>query len=127
MNDREADATFKGLIFSGALLLGYFGLFCLESSSFLALFGNMGAGKNSLINSFARKKLCSNGAGGKSITQEIKSFNFIRNDFDFNAIDTCGLYEKDEKENKKKIYRLKGLLAQFSKIKKISFVKKYDD
>ena len=127
MSDREADVKAKGLIFAGALLLGFFGLFGLESSSFFALVGNMGAGKSTLINAFARKKLCSAGAGGKSITQEIKSFNFICNEFEFNAIDTCGLDEKDEKENQKKINKLKGLLAQFPKIKKILLVKKYDD
>ena len=62
------------------------------------------------------QKLCSTGAGGKSITQEIKSFIFIRNEFEFNVIDTCGLNEKDEKENQKKINKLKGLLAQFPKL-----------
>ena len=102
MSDREADVKAKGLIFAGALLLVFFVFFGIESSSFFALVRNIWAGKSTLINAFARKKLCSAGAGGKSITQEIKSFNFICNEFEFNAIDTCGLNEKDEKDNQKR-------------------------
>ena len=111
MNDREADVTAKWLIFAGALLLVFFVFFGIESSSFFALVGGVWAGKSTLINAFARKKLFSTGAGGKSITKEIKSCNFIRNGYDFNAIDTCGLDEKRWERKTKKINKLKGLLA----------------
>lgn len=128
MSDSEADVNAKGLIFAGALLLGFFSLFGLESSSFFALVGNMGAGKSTLINAFAKNKnMCKTGPGGKSVTQEIESFNFVHKGRNFSAIDTCGLDEGNPEDFKKKANKLKGILGQFPKIKKIIFVKKLDD
>jgi GTPase SAR1 family protein len=128
MSDRELDAEMKAkaLVFTGAVLVGFYSLFGMSTSSYFAVIGDMGAGKSTLINALANdKNLCKVGATGNSVTQEIESKNFVRNGLHFNAIDTCGLDEPDDREKKLKTNKLKGLLAKYPKIKKIVIVKNF--
>jgi len=93
------------------------------NSSFFTVVGKTGAGKSSLINALARKKICKVGSGGNSVTPNSENVHFVSNGHLFNVIDTAGLDDEDEKKNKEKIGQLKGLLENYPKIKAIIIVK----
>lgn len=128
MSDKESENLAKTIVLAGTLIVGFIKLFGSDNDSFFACIGNMGAGKSTLINALSNKKnMCASSASGKSVTQDNNVYHFRELLHNFHAIDTGGLDEKSDEENEKKINKLKGLLAQFPKLKKILLVKKYND
>ena len=96
------------------------------NESYFAVLGLTGAGKSSFLNAISGyDDYCLIGALGKACTQKNQLVSFVYNNHRFNAIDTPGLDDTDN--NEEKVNVLKNLLKEHPKIKKIILVKKYND
>lgn len=95
------------------------------NESFFAVLGLTGMGKSSFLNAISDSESCVIGNLGKACTQTNQLVSFVYKNHRFNAIDTPGLDDTDN--NDQKINVLKGLLSVHPKIKKIILVKKYND
>lgn len=93
--------------------------------SYFAVLGLTGAGKSSFLNAISETESCLIGSLGKACTQVNQLVSFVFNNHRYNAIDTPGLDDTDN--NDQKVSILKGLLSAHPKIKKIIIVKKYND
>ena len=93
--------------------------------SYFAVLGLTGAGKSSFLNAISETDCCLIGSLGKACTQANQLVSFVFNNHRYNAIDTPGLDDTDN--NDQKVSILKGLLSAHPKIKKIIIVKKYND
>ena len=96
------------------------------NESYFAVLGLTGAVKISFLNTISEyDNYCLVGALGKACTQKNHLVSFVYNNHRFNAIDTPGLDDTDN--NEEKVNVLKNLLKEHPKIKKIILVKKYND
>lgn len=95
------------------------------NESYFAVLGLTGVGKSLFINAISGTESCEVGTTGKSCTQSNKLVSFVYNNHRFNVIDTPGLDDSDN--NNEKINILKNILKNHPKIKKIILVKKYSD
>lgn len=95
------------------------------NESYFAVIGLTGAGKSLFLNAISVSDSCRVGSLGKSCTQENQLVSFVYKNHRFNAIDTPGL--DDSNNNDEKIEKLKMVLKNHPKIKKIILVKKYND
>ena len=93
--------------------------------SYFSVLGLTGTGKSLFLNALSNTESCIVGSKGKSCTQNNQLVSFIYNNHRFNAIDTPGLDDSDN--NNEKIKILKNILKVHPKIKKIIVVKKYND
>lgn len=93
--------------------------------SYFSVLGLTGTGKSLFLNALSDTESCIVGSKGKSCTQNNQLVSFIYNNHRFNAIDTPGLDDSDN--NNEKIKILKNILKVHPKIKKIIVVKKYND
>lgn len=93
--------------------------------SYFSVLGLTGTGKSLFLNALSDTECCIVGSKGKSCTQNNQLVSFIYNNHRFNAIDTPGLDDSDN--NNEKIKILKNILKVHPKIKKIIVVKKYND
>ena len=84
-----------------------------------------GAGKSLFLNAISNTDSCPVGSQGKSCTQKNQLVSFVYKNHRFNAIDTPGLDDSDN--NDEKINTLKNILKNHPKIKKIILIKKYND
>ena len=95
------------------------------NESYFAVLGLTGAGKSSFLNAISDTESCEVGKKGKSCTQKNQLVTFVFNNHRFNALDTPGLDDSDN--NDEKVNTLKNILREHPRIKKIIFVKKYND
>ena len=95
------------------------------NESYFSVLGLTGTGKSLFLNAISDTESCIVGAKGKSCTQNNQLVSFIYSNHRFNAIDTPGLDDSDN--NNEKINILKNILKVHPKIKKIIVVKKYND
>ena len=93
--------------------------------SYFSVLGLTGTGKSLFLNALSDTESCIVGSKGKSCTQNNQLVSFIYNNHRFNAIDTPGLDDSDN--NNEKIKILKNILKVHPKIKKIIVIKKYND
>ena len=93
--------------------------------SYFAVLGLTGSGKSSFLNAISDSDSCKIGMLGISCTQKNQLVSFVFNNHRFNAIDTPGL--DDSNNNDEKVNILKNILKEHPKIKKIIIVKKYND
>ena len=96
----------------------------LHESCF-AIIGLTGAGKSSFLNAISDSDSCKVGTQGKSCTQGNQLVTFVYNNHRFNALDTPGLDDSDN--NDEKINTLKNILGSHPTIKTLIFIKKYND
>ena len=95
------------------------------NESYFAVIGLTGAGKSLFLNAISDSDSCRVDTSGKSCTQENQLVSFVYKNHRFNAIDTPGL--DDSNNNDEKIKNLKMVLKNHPKIKKIILVKKFND
>jgi hypothetical protein len=93
--------------------------------SYFAAIGRTGAGKSSLMNALSKTNLCTVSGKSKSCTQENKLISFIYNNHKFCAVDTPGLDDSDD--DNQKINFIKKLLTEQPKIKKLLIIKPYNE
>ena len=93
--------------------------------SYFAAIGRTGAGKSSFMNAMSKQNICVVSGKGKSCTQENKLITFIYNNHQYCAVDTPGL--DDSNDNNQKINFIKKLLTEQPKIKKLLIIKPYND
>ena len=93
--------------------------------SYFAVLGLTGAGKSSFLNAISDTDSCIIGKLGRACTQNIQLVSFAYDNHRFNALDTPGLDDTDNNEEKIKI--LKNILKEHPKIKKIIIIKKFSD
>lgn len=95
------------------------------NETYFAVLGLTGSGKSLFLNAISDTNSCLVGSLGKSCTQRNQLVSFVYNNHRFNAIDTPGLDDTDN--NDEKINTLKNILKNHPKIKKIIIVKKFND
>lgn len=95
------------------------------NESYFAVLGLTGVGKSSFLNAISDSESCEIGNSGKSCTQTNQLVSFVFNNHRFNAIDTPGLDDSDNDDEK--VNALKKVLKDHPTIKKIILVKKYND
>ena len=95
------------------------------NESYFAVLGLTGVGKSSFLNAISDSDSCLIGNFGKSCTQDKQLVSFVFNNHRFNAIDTPGLDDSDNDDEK--VNALKKVLKDHPTIKKIILVKKYND
>ena len=97
------------------------------NESYFAVLGLTGVGKSSFLNAISDSDSCVIGNCGKSCTQTNQLVSFVFNNHRFNGIDTPGLDDSDNDNEKVKANALKKVLKDHPTIKKIILVKKYND
>ena len=95
------------------------------NESYFAVLGLTGVGKSSFLNAISDSDSCIIGNFGKSCTQTNQLVSFVFNNHRFNAIDTPGLDDSDNDDEK--VNALKKVLKDHPTIKKIILVKKFND
>lgn len=95
------------------------------NESYFAVLGLTGVGKSSFLNAISDSDSCIISNLGKSCTQNNNLVSFVFNNHRFNAIDTPGLDDSDNDDEK--VNALKKVLKDHPTIKKIILVKKYND
>ena len=95
------------------------------NESYFAVLGLTGHGKSTFLNAISGMESCKVSSKGKSQTQKNQLVSFVYKNHRFNAIDTPGL--DDSTNNEEKINELKEILKVQPKIKKLILIKKYDD
>ena len=95
------------------------------NESYFAVVGLTGAGKSLFLNAISGYNSCIVASSGKACTQKNQLVSFVYNNHRFNALDTPGLDDTDN--NQEKIKMLKNILKVHPKIKKIIIIKKYND
>ena len=95
------------------------------NASFFVVLGLTGAGKSFFINAISDTNSCKVAASGKSCTQMNEMVSFVYNNHRYNALDTPGLDDSDN--NDEKINTLKNILGSHPTIKTLIFIKKYND
>ena len=93
--------------------------------SYFAVLGLTGAGKSLFLNAISDSDSCLISLLGKACTQKNQLVSFVYENHRYNALDTPGLDDTDNNEEKIKI--LKNILKEHPKIKKIIIIKKYND
>jgi len=102
-----------------------FDTFDYISESYFAVLGLTGAGKSSFLNAISDSESCVVGQVGKACTLNNQLVTFVYNNHRFIALDTPGLDDSDN--NEEKINNLKNILTLHPTIKAIIIVKKYND
>ena len=102
-----------------------FDTFDYTSESYFAVLGLTGAGKSSFLNAISDSESCVVGQVGKACTLNNQLVTFVYNNHRFIALDTPGLDDSDN--NDEKINNLKNILMFYPRIKAIIIVKKYND
>lgn len=95
------------------------------NESYFAVVGLTGAGKSMFLNAISDSNSCVVASTGKACTQVNQLVSFVYNNHRFNALDTPGLDDTDNNEEKIKL--LKNILKVHPKIKKIIIIKKFND
>jgi len=95
------------------------------NESYFAIIGLTGHGKSTFLNALSGFESCKVSSKGKSETQKNQLVSFVYKNHRFNAIDTPGL--DDSTNNEEKINEIKEILKVQPKIKKLILIKKYDD
>lgn len=95
------------------------------NKSYFAVIGITGEGKSAFVNKISEKNKFSESSDGNSETQQVQDLEFIYNNDTLVAIDTPGL--DDSLNNNEKIQNLKALIYEYPKIKCIVIVKKYNN
>ena len=95
------------------------------NKSYFAVIGITGEGKSAFVNKISEQNKFSESSDGNSETQQVQDLEFIYNNDTLVAIDTPGL--DDSLNNNEKIQNLKALIYEYPKIKCIVIVKKYNN
>ena len=95
------------------------------NSRYFVVLGISGHGKSSFINAISGTNSCHVSNKGESDTQDFKSVEFVHNKLNYVGIDTPGL--EDSKDNNEKINLIKSLLNKYPFVRSIIIIKKYDE
>ena len=99
--------------------------FDYETESFFAIIGLTGCGKSKFLNALVGQDVCEVSNGSESKTQDIQKVELLYKNNLFSAIDTPGL--DDSKDDNEKIKIIKDLVVKYPKIKKLLLIKRYND
>jgi hypothetical protein len=95
------------------------------NSRYFVVLGISGHGKSSFINAISGTNSCHVSNKGESDTQDFKSVEFVYNKLNYVGIDTPGL--EDSHDNNEKINRIKTLLNKYPFVRNIIIIKRYDE